>query len=49
MARKKRSRNKPETKVKDYRHDDATRKNNPPAGIASHAKIRETPKRGIRI
>lgn len=45
MARKKRSRNKPETKVKDYRHEEATRKNNPPAGIASHAKIRETPKR----
>ena len=45
MARKKRSGNKPETKVKDYRHEDATRKNNPPAGIASHAKIRETPKR----
>ena len=45
MARKKRSGKKPETKVKDYRHDDATRKNNPPAGIASHAKIRETPKR----
>ena len=45
MARKKRSGKKPETKVKDYRHEDATRKNNPPAGIASHAKIRETPKR----
>ena len=45
MARKKRAGNKSETKVKDYRHDDATRKNNPPAGIASHAKIRETPKR----
>ena len=41
MARKKRR----ETEVKDYRHEDATRKNNPPAGIASHAKIRETPKR----
>ena len=34
-----------DAEVKDYRHDDATRKNNPPAGIASHAKIRETPKR----
>ena len=45
MARKKRSGKKLETKVKDYRHEDATRKNNPPAGIASHAKIRETPKR----
>jgi len=40
MARKKRR----ETEVKDYRHEEATRKNNPPAGIASHAKIRETPK-----
>ncbi len=30
--------------VEDYRHDAATRKNNPPAGIASHAKIREKPK-----
>ena len=44
MARKKRPSNKPEAEVKDYRHGDATRKNNPPAGIASHAKIRETPK-----
>ena len=34
-----------DAEVKDYRHEDATRKNNPPAGIASHAKIRETPKR----
>ena len=41
MARKKRR----DTEVKDYRHEEATRKNNPPAGIASHAKIRETPKR----
>lgn len=41
MARKKRQ----DTEVKDYRHEEATRKNNPPAGIASHAKIRETPKR----
>ena len=45
MARKKGPGNKPETEVKDYRHEEATRKNNPPAGIASHAKIRETPKR----
>ena len=44
MARKKRPSNKPEAEVKDYRHEEATRKNNPPAGIASHAKIRETPK-----
>ena len=45
MARKKRPSNKPEAEVKDYRHEEATRKNNPPAGIASHAKIREKPKR----
>ena len=44
MARRKRPGNKPETEVKDYRHEDATRKNNPPAGIASHAKIREKAK-----
>ena len=44
MARKKRPDNKQGTEVKDYRHEDATRKNNPPAGIASHAKIREKPK-----
>ena len=30
--------------VQDYRHDDATRRNNPPAGIASHGGLRETPK-----
>ena len=41
MARKKRR----ETEVNDYRHEEAKRKNNPPAGIASHAKIREKPKR----
>ena len=33
-----------ETGVEDYRHDAATRKNNPPAGIASHGKVREKPK-----
>ena len=33
-----------ETGVEDYRHDDATRKNNPPAGIASHVKVHEKPK-----
>ena len=32
------------TEVQDYRHDDATRRNNPPAGIASHGGLRETPK-----
>ena len=30
--------------VEDYRHATTTRKNNPPAGIASHAKVREQPK-----
>ena len=30
--------------VQDYRHDTARRKNNPPAGIAAHGKIQETPK-----
>ena len=30
--------------VQDYRHDDATRRNNPPAGIASHGGLREKPK-----
>ena len=30
--------------VQDYRHDSATRRNNPPAGIASHGGLREKPK-----
>ena len=30
--------------VQDYRHDAATRRNNPPAGIASHGGLREKPK-----
>ena len=42
MARKKRTAQQKE--VQDYRHDTATRKNNPPAGIAAHGKIKETPK-----
>ena len=29
--------------VEDYRHDDASRKNNPPAGIASHGQVHEKP------
>ena len=41
MARKRRTAKKD---VQDYRHDTATRKNNPPAGIAAQGKIRETPK-----
>ena len=44
MARKKRPAKKQETKVQDYRHDDATRRNNPPAGIASHGQVHEKPK-----
>ena len=42
MARKKRTAQQKE--VQDYRHDTATRKNNPPAGIAAQGKIQETPK-----
>ena len=42
MAKKKRSTQ--EKKVQDYRHDTATRKNNPPAGIAAQGRIQETPK-----
>ena len=30
--------------IQDYRHDDATRRNNPPAAIASQGRLRETPK-----
>ena len=43
MPRKKRTTQQKE--VQDYRHDTATRKNNPPAGIAAQGKIQETPKR----
>ena len=42
MARKKRTTQQKE--VQDYRHDTATRKNNPPVGIAAQGKIQETPK-----
>ena len=42
MARRKRTAQQKE--VQDYRHDTATRKNNPPAGIAAQGKINETPK-----
>ena len=42
MARKKRTTQQKE--VQDYRHDTATRKNNPPAGIAAQGRIQETPK-----
>ena len=42
MARN--NRTSPSPEVQDYRHDDATRRNNPPAGIASHGGLREKPK-----
>ena len=42
MARKKRTTQQKD--IQDYRHDTATRKNNPPAGIAAQGKINETPK-----
>ena len=42
MAKRKRTTQQKE--VQDYRHDTATRKNNPPAGIAAQGKIQETPK-----
>ena len=44
MARKKRSTKKQETEIQDYRHNAATRTNNPPAGIASHGRVHEQPK-----
>ncbi len=42
MAKKKRTTQQKE--VQDYGHNTATRKNNPPAGIAAQGKIKETPK-----
>ena len=44
MARTKRPAKKQETEVQDYRHDAATRTNNPPAGIASHGQVHEQPR-----
>ncbi|RKU33153.1 site-specific DNA-methyltransferase, partial [Candidatus Poribacteria bacterium] len=43
MARKKRTTKPTETEIQDYRHDNATRKNNPPAGIAARGRINEPP------
>ena len=43
MARGRRSENQ-ETQVEDYRHDQATRTNNPPAGIAAQGAIHEQPR-----
>ena len=42
MAQNNRTAQSPD--VQDYRHDDATRRNNPPAAIASQGRLRETPK-----
>lgn len=44
MARKKKSETTTEPSVIDYRHEDAKRKNNPPAGLAAQGVIREKPK-----
>ncbi len=47
MARKKRATGATamtETAVFDYRHDEAKRKNIPPAGLAAQGRVRETPK-----
>ena len=44
MARQKRRAKKQETEIQDYRHDAATRTNNPPAGIAAHGRVQEQPK-----
>ena len=43
MARNKRTPKPKETDIQDYRHETATRKNNPPAGIAARGKINESP------
>jgi adenine-specific DNA-methyltransferase len=43
MARKK-ARNNTEPNVLDYRHEDAKRKNIPPAGLAAQGEIHEKPK-----
>ena len=44
MAQRKRSTKKQDIETQDYRHDTATRTNNPPAGIASHGRVHEQPK-----
>ena len=43
MARNRRSENQ-ETQVEDYRHDQATRTNNPPAGLAAYGTVHEQPR-----
>ena len=42
MAQNNRTSQSPE--VQNYRHDSATRRNNPPAAIASQGRLRETPR-----
>jgi hypothetical protein len=44
VARNKGKKPVPEQAVIDYRHEDAKRKNIPPAGLAAQGKIREKPK-----
>ena len=44
MAKKKAKKTVPEQAVMDYRHEDAKRKNIPPAGLAAQGKIKERPK-----
>ena len=43
MERNRRSENQ-ETQVEDYRHDQATRTNNPPAGLAAYGTVHEQPR-----
>jgi adenine-specific DNA-methyltransferase len=44
VARKRANKTIPEQTVIDYRHEDAKRKNIPPAGLAAQGKIKEKPK-----
>jgi adenine-specific DNA-methyltransferase len=44
VAKKRANKAAPEQTVIDYRHEDAKRKNIPPAGLAAQGKIREKPK-----
>jgi adenine-specific DNA-methyltransferase len=44
VAKKRANKTTPEQTVIDYRHEDAKRKNIPPAGVAAQGKIREKPK-----
>ncbi|MBN2563452.1 MAG: site-specific DNA-methyltransferase [Phycisphaerae bacterium] len=44
-GRRKGSREKKSAEVKDYRHDEAKRKNNPPVGMVSYETVREPEKK----